>query len=173
LISNGLKDEAVILSEEGKIQLKKQLYFLKKEKIILFVGRLDEIKGLDFLILSFKQIIKKKSNCRLVVIGDGDFYIYLKKSMDYWNKITFIGHLEKEKLYKFYQVADVGVLPSFHEQCSYVAIEMLMFGIPLIVVDTTGGAESVIDNNTGFVVPVLPEGNILSIDIRACLNFIQ
>jgi glycosyltransferase len=146
LINNGLKDEAVILSEEEKIELKKQLYLPSKGKIILFVGRLDEIKGLDFLIQSFKQVITEESNCRLVVVGDGEFSTYLKECKGYWNKITFTGHLEKEDLFKFYQIADIGVQPSFHEQCSYVAIEMMMFGIPLIISTSTGLCE-MIENN--------------------------
>jgi glycosyltransferase involved in cell wall biosynthesis len=47
-----------------------------------------------------------------------------------------------------------------------VIIEMLMFGIPLIVADTTGATESIVNNRTGFVLPVLMKGNMLSIDIN-------
>ena len=46
--------------------------------------------------------------------------------------------MDKNLLFEFYQIADVGVMPSFHEQCSYVAIEMMMMGVPLITSDSTG-----------------------------------
>jgi glycosyltransferase len=145
LIYNGLKDEAIILSKEEKAALKRQLFISEEEKIILFVGRLDEIKGLDVLIKAFKQIVEKEPHCRLVIVGDGNFPVYLKEGKGYWNKMTFTGRLEKEELYKFYQIADVGVLPSMHEQCSYVAIEMMMFDIPIIVSTTTGLCEMATD----------------------------
>jgi glycosyltransferase involved in cell wall biosynthesis len=107
LINNGLKDEAVRLSEEEKNQLKKQLYFHEKEKLILFVGRLDEIKGLDFLIQSFKQVIKKEPDCHLVVIGDGDYSTYLKENKvvgkksrlpDTWKKKNSINFIKLRML---------------------------------------------------------------------------
>ena len=65
-------------------------------------------------------------------VGDGFYSYYLNSCNPTWNKITFTGKLNKEDLYKLYQIADIGVLPSFHEQCSYVAIEMMMYGIPLV-----------------------------------------
>ena len=52
---------------------------------------------------------------------------------------------KKVKFKKFYQVADVGVMPSFYEQCSYVAIEMLMFNIPLLM-STAAGLDEMVEN---------------------------
>jgi glycosyltransferase len=166
LVSNGLKDESIILSNNEKQQLKQQLFIPNNEKIILFVGRLDEIKGLEYLIRAFKLVIDEDSNYRLIIIGEGDYSIYMKECKGYWGKITFTGRLEKDELYSFYQIADIGVLPSFHEQCSYVAIEMTMFGIPLIVTDATGAPESVINNRTGIVLPTFKKSTQLSFDER-------
>ena len=56
----------------------------------------------------------------------------------YWKNITFTGRLEQEDLYELYQIADLGIMMSMHEQCSYVAIEMMMFGLPIIGTDSTG-----------------------------------
>ena len=73
-----------------------------------------------------------------LVVGDGDFSSRLSRCGTDWNKITFTGRLNKEQLYDFYQIADIGVMPSMHEQCSYVAIEMMMFGLPMVVSTTPG-----------------------------------
>ena len=137
LVYNGityLKTSSV--NELNDVKLK--LGFNSEEKVILFVGRLDDIKGVDILIDAFKIVLKKKPLSRLIVIGDGDFSKYYLKIVGYWNKITFTGRLDKSLLFEFYQIADVGVMPSFHEQCSYVAIEMMMMGVPLITSDSTG-----------------------------------
>jgi glycosyltransferase family 4 len=118
--------------------IKSKLGFDNEEKIILFVGRLDEAKGVDLLIDAFKIVLNEVPLSRLIVVGDGDFSKYYSKIVGYWNKITFTGRLDKNLLFEFYQIADVGVMPSFHEQCSYVAIEMMMMGVPLITSDSTG-----------------------------------
>lgn len=143
---NGLRDECIELSSIEKSVLKQQLFFSEKDKIILFVGRLDEIKGLHILIDAFKQIVNVYPDCHLVIVGAGDFSLYLEKCNSFWNKITFTGFLGKKELYKFYQIADVGVMLSMHEQCSYVAIEMMMFGLPIISTDTTGLDEMILDD---------------------------
>lgn len=150
LIYNGLKDEGKILSFKERNALKKQLHFLSKEKIILFVGRLDPIKGIKTLVMAFQYLIQENPDYRLVVIGDGDFQSCLSECGTNWNKITFTGRLEKDKLYDFYQIADVGVMPSMHEQCSYVAIEMMMFGIPMVISTTTGLKEMMPNKDFGF-----------------------
>lgn len=60
LIYNGLKDEAVFLPQEDKHRIKKELHLDPNEKIILFVGRLDDIKGVDFLIQAFKKLLQER-----------------------------------------------------------------------------------------------------------------
>ena len=55
-----------------------------------------------------------------------------------WRQVTFTGFLPKEKLYELYAVADVGVVPSIHEEFGYVAAEMLLHKVPLVAHDTTG-----------------------------------
>jgi glycosyltransferase len=145
LIRNALIDECNIICEEEKKALKRKLFISENEKIILFVGRLDRIKGLDILIEAFKEVLKLYRDCRLIIAGDGDFPTYMKEVNGYWNKIIFTGRLEKKELHQFYQIADIGVLPSFHEQCSYVAIEMMGFGLPVINSSANGLNEMISD----------------------------
>lgn len=42
-------------------------------------------------------------------------------------------------MFELYQIVDLGILPSFFEQCSYVAIEMMMFGLPFVAYTMQGG----------------------------------
>lgn len=140
---NGLVDEARKISEEDRLRLKKKLYMDEKTKIVLFVGRLHEIKGGEFLIRAFRRVLQQCPDTHLVIAGSGNFSIYLKEAKGIWHKITFTGRIEKEDLYTFYQIADIGVLPSFHEQCSYAAIEMMMFGLPVIGTTSTGLCEMI------------------------------
>ncbi len=52
-------------------------------------------------------------------------------------------------------MADIGIMPSFHEQCSYVAIEMMMHGLPIIGSTSTGLCEMIENNVTGLHIPVI------------------
>lgn len=137
-LPNVLEDEAVQLSKEKRKTLKKELGFEGDNQIILYVGRLESTKGLEYLIRAFRIVLKTFPQLHLVIVGDGDYNRYLRECIGIWRKIIFTGRLSKKQLYELYQITDMGVLPSFHEQCSYVGIEMLMHGIPLITTDALG-----------------------------------
>ena len=107
----------------------------------MFVGRLDEIKGIEYIIKAFKKISTRREDVHLTFVGDGDFSRYLALCDGVRNQVTFTGKLASEKLEKFFCRATIGVQPSFHEQCSYSAIEMMAHGIPFIATDSTGLGE--------------------------------
>lgn len=152
LIPNGLKDEAVIVGEEQKRVIKKALSFNENEKIILFVGRLDEEKGLQLLLKAFEEVAVHSSDAHLIIAGSGNYDRFLKECTSFYGKVTFTGKVEKDFLYKLYQIADVGVHPSLNEQCSYVAIEMMMHGIPLVGIDSAGIGEMIESGYNGYKV---------------------
>ena len=92
-------------------------------------------------------------------MGDGNYYKYLPLCRDCFGKITFAGKVDKELLSVFYQISDVGVMASFHEQCSYVAIEMMMYGIPLVASTSTGLSEMIEDGVSGYHIPIIEYEN--------------
>lgn len=108
---------------------------------ILYVGRLDEIKGVKYLISAFEKIVGKHPDIHLVIAGDGDFQPYLVQGRTMQGHISFLGKMQSDEVDEVYQSAYIGVMPSFHEQCSYTAIEMMRHGIPIVGTDSTGLAE--------------------------------
>lgn len=162
LIYNGLeiiKNSPSLLEKE---RIRNKLFLHAEDKIILFVGRLDEIKGITILIKAFKLIQKEIPNSHLIIVGDGDFADKMKESEFCWTKITFTGRLDREQLYQFYKIADLGVMLSTHEQCSYVAIEMLAHGVPLIVSTSTGLNEVIDDDRLKVQVRELENDVVIS-----------
>lgn len=150
VVHNGLSDDRQIV-KKNELRLK---YRLPKVPIILFVGRLDEMKGLKFLIKAFKKVLKIVPNCRLIISGNGDFQTYMEECLGIWTNVTFTGLINKENLYELYSLADIGVMTSFHEQCSYVAIEMMMHGLPLIGTTAIGLSEMIEEGGTGLHIPI-------------------
>jgi len=108
------------------------------DKIVLFVGRIDLLKGVLNLILAFNNLIKLRTECRLIIVGDGLLSEYIPLCYNFFNRVNFTGKVSRQDLIKFYKVADLVVLPSWGEQCSYVGIEVLMLGIPSIVSNSPG-----------------------------------
>jgi glycosyltransferase involved in cell wall biosynthesis len=64
-------------------------------------------------------------------------------------KITFAGLLEKNELYELYHIADIGIAPSLFELFGYVAVEMMIHKLP-IVVTATSGQNEVVDHTCGL-----------------------
>ena len=136
LIPNGLQDTFSRLTKKEKSELKARLFVSFREKVIVFAGRVKNVKGIFQVINSLKKITKTYPHFRLVVVGT---IFEVKKIMEHAgeivSKITFTGQLSKEKLNEWYQVADLGILASYWEQCSYTGIEMMMHGLPVIASD--------------------------------------
>lgn len=135
-IPNGVDDVYTPISDDEKRLIRSAMYLDKNEKIILYAGRIHYIKGIFSLIKSFENIIKQYPNCRLVLAGFVlDFPRISSFSKNIASKITFTGQLTKEELKSWYQIADIGVLPSYVEQCSYTGIEMMMHQLPVVASD--------------------------------------
>jgi glycosyltransferase len=143
LVPNGLKDEFVPLSKEEHLSLKKHYGVSPQDFMIIFAGRIDPVKGVSILLEAFNLILTEYQNIRLYITGNGDYNEPLKKASPHWANVTFTGFVNKDELYNLYTIADIGVVPSLHEEFGYVALEMMMMNLPLVVSQTTGLSEMV------------------------------
>lgn len=106
-------------------------------------------------------IVNNGSKCleaRLVIVGDGNISQYLGFCSGLWGKVIFTGRLDKKQLYTLFRISELGVLPSLQEQCSYVGIEMMMHGIPVVGTDAMGISEMM---EKEYQVPLIAKGNEL------------
>lgn len=159
-ICNGLTDNNFIVE---KSVLRQKYHLPLDVPVILFAGRLDSMKGLTYALRAFKKLLSMHPNCRFIIAGSGAFDLHMIECEDIWMNVTWTGLISKEKLYELYTMADIGILPSFHEQCSYVAIEMMMHGLPIIGT-STGLSEMVENNVTGLHIPVIEHADRTEID---------
>lgn len=166
LIPNGLDMPSISKSHRSKMSI--------SERIILFIGRLTDGKGIRPLIAAFRLLSEQHPDLRLMIVGDGDYKTYLQECHGIWHRVSFTGKLNHQEVHALYDKASVGVLPSFNEQCSYVAIEMLQHGLPIVGTNSTGLAEMIQDGKNGYKVHI-KEDNTLPYDelankILVCLN---
>ena len=160
VIYNGLTDSKISV---GKSALR-QKYRIPDVPIFLFAGRLDNIKGLKYALRAFKIVLKAHPACRFIIAGNGDFDSLLVECDDIYMNVIWTGLINKEKLYELYTIADIGIMPSFHEQCSYVAIEMMMHGLP-VVATSTSGLNEVVNNACGLKIPLTILSENVEVDV--------
>lgn len=148
-IYNGIDLEKFNITK-FKQELRKKHHFSENEKIVIFAGTLHPRKGVSELVQAFEKLSEKDSyqKYRLIICGKGD-YEWIYKQIHQYGQITLTGNLSKEQLYEFYALADVGVVPSYAEQCSYTAIEMMASKLPVMVTDV-GGLNELVDNQLGL-----------------------
>ena len=121
-----------------------------------FIGYLNKHKGLDVLLHALSRMDDQKP--RLLVVGTGEEERHLKRfchelGLDLY--VTFVGHVDNQRIATMYRKIDVLVVPSVWPENSPVVIsEAMASGIPVIASDIGGIAELVEDGVTGFLVPV-------------------
>ncbi len=124
------------------------------EKSILFVSRIIERKGLQFMIPYMKRI-HDETGARLTIVGDGPYreeLIRIATETDTMEYIRFCGKLTGEPLVKEYLSADMFILPSAWEGMPNVVLEAMAAGLPVIMTPC-GGSSELIDGN-GYVASV-------------------
>lgn len=124
------------------------------KKVVLFVGRLAEIKGVTYLIEAMKQV-----DAKLVIVGKGDCEDVLKQqAKDQKEKVLFLGPKTHQELKEIYASADVLVIPSItdaggaQEGLPTVVIEAMASGLPVIGTNTGGIPEIVKNGINGLVI---------------------
>jgi len=183
-----LKDKAVVIPNgidllefsnlPGREMLRASYPYLKDKKIILFVGRLRRIKGLDILLKAYAMVERERPDVHLLIAGN-DESGYGKKvrrwvkqvGMNYLDcplgdrngklgagdypegvKVTFTGILNNQEKLVVYAGSDIFVLPSYSENFGMVAVEAMACGLPAIISNKVGISKEVEQNKAGIVI---------------------
>jgi glycosyltransferase involved in cell wall biosynthesis len=125
------------------------------QRIILFLGRVHQSKGIDLLIKAFSSLEGDYSEARLVIAGPDDGFLpslkNLVNELKLETKVIFTGPVYGEQKLSAYVDADVYILPSFYESFGISVFEALACGTPVVVTDRCGIANIVKDKG-GLVV---------------------
>lgn len=140
-------------------------YNLAEKKVLLFVGRLVEVKNLCFLIEVFSDYVSKNKNAVLILVGDGDKkseLIKLVELLKMKDNVIFAGRFEHKELYAWFRVADYFILPSTWEPFGAVVNESLIAGVPVIC-SNLAGASCLINDRNGVIFNPYDKGELLTI----------
>ena len=158
VIPNGIAESDFKSSDVDVFRRKNSLV---SKRFILFVGRLNLIKGPDLLLRAFCNIKDQHNNIDLVFVGpDGGLLRELKSLVRLQgaeSRVHFAGYLGGADKSDAYHAAEMLVIPSRHEAMSIVALEAGMCGTPVLLTDQCG-FNQLEENGCGWVVPASVEG---------------
>lgn len=172
LIPNGINvEEFNNLPPKGSFKQKYSI--LKDKRYIMFLGRIDAIKGLDILVESFKKLAAIYDDLYLVIAGpDTDGY---GKRVKKWLKdagllerSVFTGMLTGRDKHEAFVDAEVFVLSSYSENFGIAVVEAMACGIPVVTSDKVGVSREIERNRAGIIVKTDPES--LFIGIKSLLD---
>jgi len=173
VIPNGITlSDYETLPEKGLFR--KRYHIADHEKMILFLGRVNRIKGIDLLVDAFSTLVDDHPSFRLVIAGrDEGFLKELKEQADRLaatDRIVFTGQLGEEEKRAAYTDADVYVLPSVHEGFPITVLEAMACGTPVIVTkgcnisEVVEGCGLVVDNDrdsiSGAILTMLEDNGL-------------
>lgn len=142
-IYNGINPE----NFQSKINLRNEFNFKKSDIIIGTIGSLIIRKGIKYLILAAKEILKEYNNIKFLIIGDGPLKNQLQTLANNPN-IIFTGN--RKDIPQLLATMDIFILPSLSEAFGQVLIEAISASLPIIASNTGGIPEVVPDKNFLF-----------------------
>ncbi len=140
-----------------------------EHRMILFVGRIQPIKGIDTLIRSIALVRQREPDlrsdlCVAIIGGDPDADAgqeqnemarlkVLRESLGVGDLVTFLGSKDQDTLVDYYSAASTVVAPSHYESFGMVALEAMACGTPVVASDVGGLSVNVADGFNGYLVP--------------------
>jgi D-inositol-3-phosphate glycosyltransferase len=145
----------------ARAQARTTLGMKPNQNVVLFVGRIQRLKGLEVLVRAFARLADL--DARLLVVGgqpgtspesrEISRLQHLVTRLGIADRTDFVGAVAHEQLPLYYSAADVTVMPSSYESFGLVAVESLACGTP-VVATRVGGLTSIVhDGETGLLVP--------------------
>ena len=136
-------------------------------KMILFVGRIQPLKGIDTLMRAMKRVTDQYPDwrddlCVAIIGGDPDSELEpaeferlkrLRADLGISDLVTFLGAKDQDTLVYYYSAAEMVVMPSHYESFGMVALEAMACGTPVIGSDVGGLSFSIENGFNGYLVP--------------------
>jgi glycosyltransferase involved in cell wall biosynthesis len=150
----------------------KKIYHVPKKNVVLgIISRLVPQKGHQFLLTSFREVVKRFSHLTLFIVGDG----YLRKDLEKLaeklgieSKVIFTGY--QKNVDSFIKIFDIFVHPSLWEGFGLIFLEVMKWGKPIIATHVSAIPEIIINGKTGILVPPKDSAQLAEAIIKLVVN---
>ncbi len=158
--------DTLLFRPQSRQQARRALALPEAAPLVLFVGRLQPLKGLDTLLRAVHPVRQQYPTLQVLIVGGGldagdpheaaelARLRMLAARLDLTPHLAFIKAQPQETLVQYYAAADVFVLPSHYESFGMVALEAMACGTPVVASQVGGLASTVVHERTGLLAPV-------------------
>lgn len=142
------------------------------EDRLLYVGSLEERKGLPALLAAFREVLAVRPATSLTLIGDGDRATYEQRCRAWGidRQVRFLGFQPAERIAAEHLAAQIFVLPSDNENSPNALAEAMVTGMPVVATAVGGIPSMVEDGRTGLLVPPRQPGPLRDAILRLLTN---
>jgi glycosyltransferase involved in cell wall biosynthesis len=155
IIPNGIDLEEYKQLPMGD-SFRKRLDIKDNEKIVLTVGRLEKIKGFQYLIRALPSIIEEVGSTKLVIAGpDFNYGAQLKRLTEEANvqdNVIFYGPINGKEKFEAFSAANIVAVPSIYEGFGMLLLEAMAAGKPLVATNTGAAPEIIRNGKNGILV---------------------
>jgi len=158
--------DTTLFRPQDQQQARRALALPEAAPVVLFVGRLQPLKGLDTLLRAVHLVRQQSPTLQVLIVGggvgEGDPHEAeelgrlrgLAEHLALTPHLAFIKAQPQETLAQYYAAADVFVIPSHYESFGLVVLEAMACGIPVVASRVGGLASTVVHERTGLLAPV-------------------
>lgn len=150
--------------------LRRRLGIAEADRVVLFTGRLERLKGVETLALAFAEMLRQAPalSLRLLVLGSDSGngqaeaaahggerarLVALCRELGIADRVSFLGTVGHDQLPAYYSLADVCCVPSYSESFGFVAIEAQACQTPVVASRVGGLRQLVLDGISGYTIP--------------------
>ncbi|KKH16921.1 glycosyltransferase family 4 protein [Methanosarcina mazei] len=172
VIPNGYDPTMFKIIDKEKCRIK--LNIPQNKKIILFIGNLVDVKGINYLIEAMAKIREHDNEILLIIIGEGDRkdkFKLLTQNYNLETYIKFVGPQKHDEIPLWFNACDLFVLPSVNEGFGIVLIEAAACGKPVVASNVGGIPEASNPIARKLVPPKDPDALAISILEMLSSNF--
>ena len=139
-------------ADKGRLKMKYKIY---SKNVLLFIGRLVDKKGVEYLLKAFPNILQTNPDTLLIVCGDGPLrekYKNLVKKMKLENFVRFTGKISEEEKVDYLTMADILIVPSIETK------EGDTEGLPVVILEGGASEKPIVASNAGGVGDAIHNG---------------
>lgn len=155
VIYNGVR--AVELTPEERVRLRERYHLPRDGRVIMFVGRCEQDKGVEELLEAFRALQSVVSDAHLVLVGGGSAMASLKARARAWDlspRVHFTGTVPASDVAGLLALAHVFALPSWSEGMPNALLEAMAAGLPCVATPVGGVPEILRPEHNGLLAPV-------------------
>jgi len=141
---------------EKKAHIRNRYGFNEKDVILINMGMLNTQKSQEHLVDAMPYVLEGHPNVRLMIVGWGEREHILREhilSNQLENHVFLAGKRQRQEVFDILSIADIYVSSSLWEGLPIAILEAMAFRLPVVATDVIGNRESVLNQETGLLVP--------------------